>query len=91
MSCSRTGTNDGEGIEFAFPVSFYRLTACRVSAPKTLAMPIMTVTVVKRMDFIRFFFKFIANSFSEPPTPSFKSLLLLEICQVTPERQRATQ
>jgi len=91
MSCSKTGTNDGEGIRFAFPVSFYRLTACRVSAPKTLAMPIMTVTVVKRMDFIRFFFKFIATSFSEPPTPSLKFLLLLEIRQVTPERQRATQ
>ena len=81
----------GKAYDLPSPFPFYRLTACRVSAPKTLAMPIMTVTVVKRMDFIRFFFKFIAISFSEPPTPSFKSLLLLEIRLVTPERQRATQ
>ena len=81
----------GKAYDLPSPFPFYRLTACRVSAPKTLAMPIMTVTVVNRMDFIRFFFKFIATSFSEPPTPSLKFLLLLEIRQVTPERQRATQ
>ena len=48
----------------------------------------ITVTVVKTIDLIRFFFKFITISFSGPPAPSSKFLLLLEILKAPPKRHQ---